>query len=171
MCPVGIWALVPSVRQLMELIDDVPDEHRGTNFCMCESCRRASDLGCTHPQRCLETARKLFNALAPKWRPEEKQIPRHEDPSPLVPNEDNQDEGITVNTAREATTLKHSIRIFTERENLLCATTLPTAEDGTQIDVELIVYTDGSCVGNGTDDARAGSGIWYGSNDPRNVAM
>ena len=159
------------MRQLVELLGDVPDEHRGTNFCICESCRRASNLGCTHPQRCLETARKLLNALAPKWRPEEERDQRGGSPTPLVPNRDNHDEGITVNTAREATTLKHSIRIFTERENLLGATALPTAEDGAQMVVELIVYTDGSCVGNGTDEARAGSGIWYGTGDPRNVAM
>ena len=57
------------MRQLMELIENVPDEHRGMNFCICNMCKQASDLGCTHRQKCLETAKKLLNALAPKWRP------------------------------------------------------------------------------------------------------
>jgi len=44
-------------------------------------------------------------------------------------------------------------------------------ENETQMTPELVVYTDGSCAKNGTDDARARSGIWYGTNDPQNVAM
>ncbi|KAH6902973.1 ribonuclease H-like protein, partial [Coprinopsis sp. MPI-PUGE-AT-0042] len=32
-------------------------------------------------------------------------------------------------------------------------------------------YTDGSCTGNGTSDARAGSGVWYARGDERNKAL
>lgn len=32
-----------------------------------------------------------------------------------------------------------------------------------------VVYTDGSCIRNGDDDAEAGSGIWFGSSDTRNA--
>ncbi|KAH9854775.1 hypothetical protein C2E23DRAFT_704415, partial [Lenzites betulinus] len=35
---------------------------------------------------------------------------------------------------------------------------------------EVTVYTDGSCVRNGTTAAVAGAGVWYGHGDPRNVA-
>ncbi|KAF9497664.1 ribonuclease H-like protein [Pleurotus eryngii] len=35
----------------------------------------------------------------------------------------------------------------------------------------LTVYTDGSCLENGTDEAKCGSGIWFGLNDPRNTAL
>ncbi|KAG8879368.1 hypothetical protein FRB97_009670 [Tulasnella sp. 331] len=34
----------------------------------------------------------------------------------------------------------------------------------------LIAYTDGACQGNGKDDAKAGIGVWYGPNDPRNLS-
>ena len=34
----------------------------------------------------------------------------------------------------------------------------------------LYVYTDGSCIHNGTKDARAGYGIYFGKNDCRNVS-
>ena len=32
------------------------------------------------------------------------------------------------------------------------------------------VYTDGSCIGNGTVEAKAGIGIYFGPSDPRNVS-
>lgn len=34
----------------------------------------------------------------------------------------------------------------------------------------LIVYTDGSCINNGTKDARAGIGVYFGKDDDRNVS-
>ncbi|KAJ7676734.1 ribonuclease H-like protein [Mycena polygramma] len=36
---------------------------------------------------------------------------------------------------------------------------------------EIIVYTDGSATNNGREDARAGSGAFYGANDQRNLAI
>jgi ribonuclease HI len=33
------------------------------------------------------------------------------------------------------------------------------------------VYTDGSCTNNGDEDAQAGSGIWYGEDNPHNIAL
>ncbi|KAG8879367.1 hypothetical protein FRB98_005685, partial [Tulasnella sp. 332] len=33
-----------------------------------------------------------------------------------------------------------------------------------------VVYTDGASQGNGRPGARAGVGVWYGVNDPRNVS-
>ena len=58
------------MNQLMKLIENIPEEHCKMNFCTCASCNRASSLGCEHPNKCLETAQKLVEALAPKWRPE-----------------------------------------------------------------------------------------------------
>lgn len=34
----------------------------------------------------------------------------------------------------------------------------------------LVVYTDGACKGNGRQGAIAGVGVWWGHNDPRNIA-
>ncbi|KAH7917436.1 ribonuclease H-like protein, partial [Leucogyrophana mollusca] len=31
------------------------------------------------------------------------------------------------------------------------------------------IYTDGSCTNNGKQNAKSGSGIWFGPNDPRNT--
>ena len=57
------------IKQLTEIIRNVPSEHHKTNFCTCKSCRNASNLGCTHPKKCIETTMKLLEAIAPKWRP------------------------------------------------------------------------------------------------------
>ena len=35
----------------------------------------------------------------------------------------------------------------------------------------LVVYTDGACSGNGRPDAVAGSGVYFGPDDPRNSAL
>ena len=92
---------------------------------------------------------------------------------PTIPPQWEEDsaDSILVNTTREATSLKDSIRIFTERECLLAATSLPTANDSKQLCTDLVVYTDGSYLGNSTDKAQAGSGIWYGDQDPQNTAL
>ena len=45
-----------------------------------------------------------------------------------------------------------------------CAAAPADPEDG-----PLIVYTDGSCLSNGTPQAKAGVGVWFGPEDPRYV--
>ena len=64
-------------RQLVEMIRGTSEDHRKTNFCVCRSCREASELGCTHPDKCLEMARKLIRTIAPKWRPANRQDSAH----------------------------------------------------------------------------------------------
>jgi len=39
-----------------------------------------------------------------------------------------------------------------------------------QNDDEIFVYTDGSCSNNGSDDCKAGIGVYFGENDIRNIS-
>jgi hypothetical protein len=105
------------MRQLVEMIDDIPKEHRKMNFCTCELCKKASTLGCTHPNKCFESAEALLNTLAPKWRPGSRQ--RCEGVIACIPQTaaSNHSEGIKVDTTREATDLGGSMQIFTTKEN------------------------------------------------------
>ena len=128
-------------------------------------------LGCTHPQRCLETARKLLDALASRWRPSAPTTSVDNVPAIPIQRSEDTEVGVLVNTAREAMNLRDSIRIFTEQGRMLEATSLPTEDASKQLRTDLVVYTDGSCIDNGTDEAWAGSGVWYGDNDPRNAAL
>jgi len=36
---------------------------------------------------------------------------------------------------------------------------------------EIVVFTDGSCSNNGKDNAKAGIGIYFSENDPRNISQ
>src|SRR5204862_1234654 len=62
-----------------------------------------------------------------------------------------------------------SFRIFTtDKEN----DHIPTHREAQTTHLEdTVINTDGSCINNGQEDAQAGSGIWYGENDPRNTAL
>ena len=54
---------------------------------------------------------------------------------------------------------------------LLAPKAEPPAKKRTLSDTSrLIVYCDGSCLANGSPDARGGIGVWFGSGDPRNVS-
>ncbi|KAI0067219.1 ribonuclease H-like protein [Artomyces pyxidatus] len=51
------------------------------------------------------------------------------------------------------------------------STTTPTAAAAASTDSEkIVVYTDGSCRGNGQVGAYAGVGVWWGRDDPRNIS-
>lgn len=43
-------------------------------------------------------------------------------------------------------------------------------EKEVQDNVDYYVYTDGSCINNGKKNAKAGMGIYFGKNDPRNFS-
>ena len=84
---------------------------------------------------------------------------------------ENLSEGVAVDTIKKETDLRDSIRIFTNCGNLLNATALPVQAEGTDLDSKTVIYMDGSCINNGTEEARAGSGMWYGTLDPQNKAI
>ena len=46
----------------------------------------------------------------------------------------------------------------------------PTSATPTSATQEITVYTDGACIDNGKPYARAGYGIWFKENDPRNTS-
>ena len=158
------------VRQMLDLITGVPENHRRTNFCACEMCGRMSGLGCTHPHSCLEMARKLVDAITLTWRPSalEGETPGQRTQTSTV--------GITLGEHEMIaggqtlmTDLENSIRIFTDRADRVDS--WDWDESNPSQDSETVVYTDGSCINNGTAEAKAGSGIWFGYEDPRNTAV
>ena len=46
----------------------------------------------------------------------------------------------------------------------------PSSQPSTQSQTVIIAYTDGSCIGNGTSNARAGVGVYFGPGDDRNIS-
>ena len=53
------------------------------------------------------------------------------------------------------------------RSSTSSASSQSTAQEPT---VEVVVYSDGSCLNNGKKSARAGVGVYFGPDDPRNVS-
>lgn len=129
---------------------------------------------CENPHACYKTATWILEHIPDKWNPT---ADHHEDGLTLTRRR------LTENrTAREqnneltfnpSITIRDDLapcfRIFCEQH----ATTTETINRKVfEIpDEELTVYTDGSAINNGYENAKAGGGIYYGENDPKNEAI
>lgn len=150
--------------------------HRPVPQCKCDDCtedRTARD--CDNPARCALAARKALECLKPIWRTDNvgpddglsltrRRLDRN--------HQRRAEKGrVTFNPSiREAGTLATLFRVFTDAAGLDIAVRRPPGRfdiPGESIEV----FTDGSCDRNGETNARAGSGIWFGRDDPRNVAL
>ncbi|THU81372.1 hypothetical protein K435DRAFT_844759 [Dendrothele bispora CBS 962.96] len=138
------------------------EEHELQNNCKCQICNRLKQTtSCTHPHSCMKQAAKLLDTLPQKWDPRadfpeeyQKEIRNHD------PNWKPFDNRIT--TTGE---LKDVFRIFTNKK-ITPTNTLPnlrtehTQDNRHIVTREVIVATDGSCLNNGNDNARAGAGMY-----------
>ncbi|KAF6756681.1 hypothetical protein DFP72DRAFT_810001, partial [Ephemerocybe angulata] len=134
--------------------------------CKCQTCHQDRQTGCENPAQCRKNASLKLDNISPDWDPR-----KHED-EPAQNDDDDLEplDGSYTKAWSPDPSLKEwpvqLVRIFTVPD--------PIPANGTRAsqqreDVE--VYTDGSCIGNGTEDARCGSGIWYAPDDPRNKAL
>jgi hypothetical protein len=113
--------------------------------------------------------RDLLDALEEKWDPREPQPEDYED-GPV----EGADEETVEFDARVTThgTIADTFRIFTNTapKNLHDSSSdtrhAPDPDEG-----PIKVYTDGSAQNNGGENARAGAGIYFGDDDPRNRAI
>ena len=152
------------VAQLVALLDSTPPDHQNHNFCQCILCREMSAIGCTHPNGCLEMAKSLINAIIITWRPLEhtEQNGRPQSAPVTITLEENE---VVVDNSAKPTDLENSFRIFTNQNSVIEVDVHDNYTPQTSNEEETVVYTDGSCTGNGTAEARAGSGIWFGPDD------
>jgi ribonuclease HI len=67
-------------------------------------------------------------------------------------------------------TLGDAFRIFTDGYANLTRTPPDTSFSPTPAP-EVTAYTDGSAIDNETDNVKAGAGVYFGENDPRNMAI
>lgn len=151
--------------------------HYKRRNCTCEECRRDRCKGCANPSACLAAAEKLLlQLLRSKW-------------DPLNTNDNHDGLTLTIrrrtanenpNTPAQAFTfdptvlldggLTAAFRTFTDPKATCREPALRRL--GIVVPQETVrAYTDGSCIHNGTDDATAGSGIFYGQDDQRNKAI
>jgi len=157
------------VGDALDLLNNTPENHSPDNSCKCNICLSLrSEYKCTHPHNCIELTANLIKKIHPKWNPTVERrttILRQESEN----TED--DEGVVFDPANETETLKDAITIFGETLTEPAGITKPAPCDHEINARETIVFTDGACINNGKENARAGSGVWYGDNDPRNLSV
>ncbi|KAI0721265.1 hypothetical protein C8T65DRAFT_566283, partial [Cerioporus squamosus] len=149
--------------------------HRPSVQCCCPECSRDKDLGCDNPHRCALAARKILDKLRPRW----------------AVSRNNVADGLSL-TPRRLRTNHESLerhgrvlfdpsilarlpigahfRVFGDTECCSMAVVRRPPRGASVMAEAVEVHTDGSCVQNGSDAALAGSGVWFGPGDLRNVA-
>jgi len=148
--------------------------HRKNKKCRCRECATDRILGCHNPQKCAKEALTRINLIPPKHNlmkqdpPDGMSLTR----SRKLRNERARqiDREITFNpsiTCKES--LAECFRIFTntDRNSTHIAQRYRHRGPTPQCE-EITVYTDGACIDNSKKNARCGSRVWFGQDEPRN---
>ncbi len=175
---------VTTVSDAVRVADRLPRRtgqagvHRQNAACKCVACDEDRRLrGCDNPHRCAVAAQKLSQNLDPIWQD--------------LPDENS--DGLTLTNAR----LRKNAEAGRDGGRIEFNPTI--TNDGATSDIFRVfvdkslehrrvparrpprpfqlageameVYTDGSCDMNGCSNASAGSGVWFGKDDARNMAL
>ena len=159
------------VRDALQTLERLSETHEETNSCTCTTCTTMRrELKCTHPNDCINLAASLLNKILPNWDPRSDEGSALEGQQP--PGPELEEDEIIVSKANRTTNLKDTIVIFNDAlPNANNPTQHSTADAATLPPETTTIFTDGACINNGCENAAAGSGIWYGDNDPRNTSV
>ncbi|KAF5381283.1 hypothetical protein D9615_008354 [Tricholomella constricta] len=120
------------------------------------------------------SGQKTLDCLEPKWDPRTPRLgpdePRELEHDEVGEDEDSEETVTFDPSFREEGTLAEGFRIFVDPDTLTHDRPL-RAPLARPLEEDIIVYTDGSCINNGCEDAKAGSGLWYGPDDARNLSL
>jgi ribonuclease HI len=144
--------------------------HRNALDCSCATCQMSREItGCQHPNECYIKAQELLNSLENKWDP---RVVQPEDYEEYQTPSEGDDPNVAEFDARITTdgTLADTFRIFT-RGYMNNTHTAPDTRFAPNQGLEVEVYTDGSAIDNNTGNVKAGAGIFFGADDPRNKAI
>ncbi|KAJ7763816.1 hypothetical protein B0H16DRAFT_1311066 [Mycena metata] len=145
--------------------------HQSAWNCRCAACTgtRHTHPQCEDPNACFRRAKLMVDSLLPKWNP---MLPQPEDWEAGFNVDAPQDPEAKVFNPKVTTygTLADTFRIFTERIDGgdVAPDNKPDSEPDEE---EIIAHTDGSANNNGRDEVTAGSGVFFGQGDIRNIAV
>ena len=149
--------------------------HHPRRNCACQPCHLDRSRSCENPHKCAQTVKVLLERLAPLYNPI------------LTPPNDglththhhleknqcaiiHRGDKVLFNPTVTAHSLSDCFRIFTPPKSRN-----PTPMHRWQLiappPTQLTVYTDGSCLLNGSNDAQCGSGVWFADGHPLNGAI
>ena len=157
------------VKDALQILEGVSETHEAKNNCTCSTCTTMKrELKCTHPYDCITLAASLLNKILPNWDPRNGggSTPEGHPPISFELEEDE----IIVSKALPTTNLKDAIVIFNDAPPTNVPTQQTPTDDATHTPETTTIFTDGACINNGRKNAAAGSGIWYGDDDPRNTS-
>ena len=157
------------VRDALKVLVTLGGDHEYQNNCLCDPCKMIrTQSGCPHPHDCITLAATLVSKILPRWSPQSRTDQGAVTNASTIELEEGE-EVIARGTPEE--NLRDTITIFsgTTRPEIEDAASLPT--DGEATPRTTVIYTDGACTNNGMESAKAGSGIWYGDDDPRNKSI
>ena len=168
-----------TLGDIESMATNVPNNHRRNKKCRCEKCtklREDTNGGCKHPNKCIERAKKLLGTINEKWNPTSTHPPEfftHPTPEEVGSRYDPvaKETIHTLNPFRVEETLANCFRVFTGASQPSCQPTTRAPRTEHTEDPPTTIYTDGSCIKNGEETACAGSGVWFGDDDPRNMSL
>ena len=153
-------------------------DHTPNRNCACRDCAQERAEGCQNPHACATEALTRIHELAPKYNP--LQIGEQHDNLSLTNRRKNNNTTARKNnkeiTFDPSITCKDSVaecfRIFMNPARLSPIPARRPFARGLNLDPRKIsVYMDGACWNNGKANAKCGSGVWLGLNNPRNAAI
>ena len=151
--------------------------HRRKRTCTCRECTQDQNLGCRNPHKCAAEALTRLNLIHPKHNPTRQEPP---DGMSLTRTRKLRNERARQHdgeiTFDPSITCKDSLaecfRIFTNPDRISTHMAQRYRHRGPTPRCEVItVYTDGACINNSKKNARCGSGVWFGQDDPRNCTL
>jgi ribonuclease HI/exonuclease III len=154
--------------------------HLSRRDCACSECRTDRLAGCEDPSKCCRTAALILNKIGGKFS---MNVPPPPDNLTLTHSrlEKNQraiterkglvtfDPSVTAKTS-----LGECVRFFVDESKLSNEPAHRLVNPVAGLNIEHLrrtVYTDGSCIDNGTPDAKCGAGIWRSVNSSANKAI
>ena len=179
------------VKDLLRITERLRDDHdRGQHkpdyTCRCEDCTTDREKGCENPQRCALEAKKRIQKITPKLHPMRPQnlddltssrpTNNGTDRTDTIIEDSSDDEnpGVIFNpSVTIKSDLTDCFRIFVDPNKVMNEPAMRQPPPrGIIIPEEVItVYTDGSCMNNGKENAKCGSGVWFGEGSEHNCAI
>jgi hypothetical protein len=157
--------------------DPSAPQHSNRSNCACEYCKHDRLFySCAAPNKCFSMTKKLLDQIQPKWHPFNfppvdslthtpnrrlANINAHASKGTILFNP-----SITSNDD-----LSHNFRIFTDHDAKCMDPAYRKHPLIAEHAEESTAHIAGSCLNDGCDDAQAGSGVWFGPEDPRNIAL
>ncbi|KAH7911774.1 hypothetical protein BJ138DRAFT_1005888, partial [Hygrophoropsis aurantiaca] len=154
--------------------------HRSSPFCECSECKQDQYKGCLDPNKCASRARLIIDSMTPKFNathhPHTDNLTlTHRRKEKNISNKEKEKGEITFDpTVGSKNCLSECFRIFTNPKSISTqpAYRLQAGTRGRTIpDEHITIYTDGSCLNNGKENAQCGAGIWIEDNHPMNKSL